>query len=221
MQSNAFVHVQPWLDHILQCIKKDIKTDHLPGDRSFYKSHFGNRPQNKLTQEEIFAAYEKDLLAGNQDLMEWVVNHWVFKHGDLYQHFADRLSKINPNFQEIQNLTDAQAEQILAGAAETFGVTPTYLFARLNGVVFSETIFNRLHQAALQETQARVQAQEQKEQTESIEQLHSKYQRELSRMQEKYEDKIAGVQRKYNTDVEALKKQIRSLQLQLRNQAGS
>lgn len=38
---------------------------------------------------------------------------------------------------------------------------------------------------------------------------------EKARLQDKYEDKLAGVQRKYMTDVEALKKQIRSLQQQL------
>jgi len=214
MEMNSFTYVRPWMEQILQAIRKDIKTDHLPRDKSFFKTHFGNRPQNKLAQEEIFAAYEKELLAGNEELCEWVINRWVFKYGDIYRHFAERLSAINSNFHEIHSLTDSQAEQVLAGAPERFGSVPTYIFSRLNGVVFSEAIFEKLYQAALQETQFRKQAVEEKREQESIEQINMRHQRELSRLQEKYEDKLAGVQRKYSADVEALKRQIRSLQQQ-------
>ena len=212
METNSFTLVQPWMQQILQSIKKDIKTDHLSVDKSFYKAHFGNRPLNKLSIEEIFAVYEKELLAGNADLSDWVVNRWVFRHGDIYRHFADRLNAINPHFQEIQSLTDAQAEQILANAVESFGATKVYIFSRLNGVVFSDMIFDGLHQAALKDTQSKQAEQEQKNLDESIEELKLRHQRELSRLQEKYEDKLSGVQRKYSTDVEALKKQIRALQ---------
>lgn len=215
MESNCFTHVRPWMGQILQSIKKDIKTDHLPGDKSFYKAHFGARSLNKLTQQEIFAVYEKELLAGNQDLIEWVVNHWVFKHGDIYRHFAERLGQINPHFQEIESLTDQQAEQILAGAIEAYGATSTYLFARLNAVVFPDAIFEKLHRDALAETRSQEQMQQQKEEKESQEQLVARHQREMARLQEKYEDKLAGVQRKYTMDTEALKKQIRSLQQQI------
>ncbi len=212
MEMNSFAHVRPWMQQILNSIKKDIKTDHLPKDKTFYKAHFGNQPQNKLSLEEIFSVYEKELIAGNAELCEWVVNRWVFKHGDVYRHFADRLTAINPHFQEIQSLTDAQAEQILAGAVESFGSTDVCIFSRLNGVVFSDAVFERLHQAALKETQSKQAELEQKQADESIEQLTLQHQRELSRLQERYEDKLAGVQRKYNTDVEALKNQIRALQ---------
>jgi hypothetical protein len=215
MEMNSFTYVRPWMDQILQAIRKDIKTDHLPADKFFYKTHFGNRPLNKLTQEEIFAVYEKELLSGNQELGEWVINRWVFKYGDLYRHFAERLSAITPNFQEIQALTDAQAEQVLAGAQEKFGFAETYIFARLNSVVFSDAFFDRLHQAALQETQSKKQVQIEKNEQESLDQLNVRHQRELSRLQEKFEDKLSGIQRKYISDVEALKKQIRSLQQQL------
>jgi hypothetical protein len=218
MEKNSFMLVRPWMEQILQTIKKDIKTDHLPGDKSFYKTHFGNRPQNKLTQEEVFAVYEKELLAGNPDLSEWVINRWVFKYGDLYRHFAERLSAINPNFQQIEILSDAQAEQVLAGCQEKFGSTPTYIFARLNGVVFSDAMFEKLYQEALQETQSKKQMQEIKNEQESIEQITMRHQREMSRLHEKFEDKLSGIQRKYCADVEALKKQIRSLQQQIQAQ---
>ena len=212
METNSFTLVRPWMNQILNTIKKDLKADHLAVDKTFYQAHFGHRPLNKLSMDEIFAVYEKELLAGNPELCEWVVNRWVFKHGDAYRHFAERLSPINPNFHEIQSLTDAQAEQILAGATESFGAITTYLFSRLNEVVFSENIFNKLYQAALKETEETKDQLEKKNIEETIEQLKISHQRELNRIQEKYEDKLAGVQRKYTVDVEALKKQIRALQ---------
>ena len=98
METNSFSALRPWVEQILLTIKKDIKTDHLSTDHSFFKAHFGNRALNKVTQEEIFSVYENELLAGNRELMEWVVNRWVFKHGDIYRHFAERLSAINPHF---------------------------------------------------------------------------------------------------------------------------
>lgn len=218
MEMNSFALVRPWMEQILLSIKKDIKTDHLSTDQSFFKAHFGHRPLNKLTQEEIFSVYEKELLSGNPTLSEWVINRWVFKHGDIYRHFAERLGAINPHFQEITTLTDAQAEQILSGALESFGVTDVYLFARLNSVVFSETIFERLHEAALKETASKQENEVKKAKQESIDQILERHQRELIRMQEKYEDRLAGVQRKYTQDTEALKKQIRSLQQQMQAQ---
>ena len=112
----------------------------------------------------------------------------------------------------MKSLTDAQADQVLAGAIESFGAVTTYLFSRLNGVVFSEAVFERLHQAALKEKKTIQEAIEQKNARESLEEIKSRHERELSRLQEKYEDKLAGVQRKYNVDIEALKNQIRALQ---------
>lgn len=208
---NQFQALQNWTLEILNTIKKDIKTDHLHTDPQFYRTYFGNRPQNRLTSEEIFAAYEKELLVGNESLAEWVVNRWVFKHGDLYQHFADRLSQIHPDFNEIKQLTPEQSEQVLAGAAENFGAIPTFLFSILNGVVFPQATLEKLRQAAEKEkvTQAKEDAETEKK--ESLEKIIATHQREIARLN----DKIAGVQKKYTNDTESLKKQIKSLQQKL------
>jgi hypothetical protein len=217
MQKNPFTLVQPWMNQILHAIKKDIKTDHLSADKIFYKTHFGSRPMNKLPLEEIFAVYEKEILGGNEQIVEWAVNRWVFKNGDLYQHFAKRLSEINPEFSEITELSEAQAEQVLEGA-QVFGALNVYLFARINGVVFPEATFKRLEAAAVSEQESEKAIQEKESAQESLERELDRYKREASRMKEKYDDKLAGVQRKYQTDTEALKKQIRSLQQRLDKQ---
>ena len=200
---------------ILDAIKRDIKTDHLPASPAFARTHFGNRPLNRLTTEEIFAAYEKDLLAGDADLAEWVVNHWVFQHGDVYNHFAERLSQISEDYSEIQGLTEEESEKVLEGAISSFGALNVYLFSVLNGVVFPESVFQSLREAALKEEAAQQKEAAAADERQTVEQMKEKFAREIARVQEKCEGKIAGVLKKYATEVEALKKQIRSLQKQI------
>jgi hypothetical protein len=212
---NKFQTIQPWISFILDTIKKEIRMDHLASSPAFARTHFGNRPLNRLTAEEIFAVYEKELLAGNQDLAEWVVNRWVFKHGDIYKHFAEKLSRIHPDFSAIESLDLIQSEQVLEGAPESFGFLPVYLFSFLNGVVFPEEIFTRLHHAATrEESQKKIEKKEEGER-QSLAEAIARQQRELFSMQQKYENKVAGLMKKYTVDVEALKKQVRSLQHQL------
>lgn len=208
---NQFLSLQNWTLEVLNTIKKDIKSDHLHTDPVFYKAYFGNRPQNRLTSEEIFAAYEKELLKGNEELAEWVVNRWVFKNGDLYQHFAERLSQINENFDQIKTLNEAESRQILAGAVESFGAISTFLFSVLNGVVFPQNILDELRQAAQSEKEARDKKLLSDIEQGGLEKTIATLQREVNRQN----DKILGVQKKYEKDTEALKKQIKTLQQKL------
>lgn len=213
--ANQFESLQGWIPDVLHAIKKDIKTEHLSSDPIFYKTYFGNRPQNRLTTDEIFAAYEKELLKGNADLGDWIVNRWVFKHGDVYSHFAERVSEINPNFEEIQSFDEKQSAKILQGALESLGAVPVFLFSILNGVVFPASIIQSLRAAAEKE-KALSQKQEIADAEKlALEQIVAQHQREMARLQEKYESRVAGIQKKYATDTEALKKQIRSLQQKL------
>ncbi len=218
MQKNPFHAVRPWIPDILHAIKKDLKADHLAVDKIFYKAHFGARPLNKLTLEEIFKVYEKELIEGNQELIEWAVNRWVFKHGDLYQRFASQLSEIHPEFYTIEALTEEQSERLLAALSDS-SASEVYLFSHLNGVVFPESIFERLRIAAEKESEAAKAAELKERAEESVEKELERLRRDAGRLKEKYEDKLAGVQRKYQTDIEALKKQIRSLQQKLDKQA--
>lgn len=212
---NQFETLQPWLAEILYTLKREIKTEHLSKGPSFYKNYFGNRPLNRLTTEEIVAAYAKELVQGNEDLGEWIVNRWVFSHGEIYNHFVERLEKIDAQFNEIQALDESQSNQVLEGAIESFGALPTYLFSVLNGVVFPESVFQRLRLAAEKEDRAVKEEQATAASQESLEQMKARYERDIGRLKEKCEDKIAGVMKKYTTEIEALKKQIRALQQRL------
>lgn len=211
-----FQTIQPWLFQVLSTIKKEIKTEHLSKSPLFYKAHFGNRPLNRLTNEEIYAAYEKELLErGNEEIGEWVVNRWVFRNGDIYQHFADRLSQIDPDFEEIKNLDDMQSQQVLKDSVESFGALPVYLFTILNGVVISPEVLRSLRDAAEKEEAQQKEQAEAARRSESLEQLLERQKTEMLRIEKKYEDKLAGVMKKHAMDVAALKNQIRSLQNQL------
>lgn len=210
--TTIFQTLQPWLPQIIHSIKKEIKTEHLAKSPAFYKAHFGNRPLNRLTNEEISSIYEKELLQADQELSDWVINRWVFRHGDIYQHFADRLALIHPNFYEIKNLDDSQSEKVLAGAPEKFGSLPVYLFVVLNGVVLSSSTVESLRQRAESEEKKRQATESESARQATLEEIIENQKNEMIRIEKKYEEKLAGVIRKHSTDVEALKKQIRALQ---------
>lgn len=205
---NQFLPLKNWMFVILNAIKKDIKSDHLGSDPEFYRTYFGNRPQNRLTAEEIFAAYEKELLEGNAKLAEWVVNRWVFKHADLYQIFAERLAQIDPDFEKIDTLTEEQSREVLQGTVEAYGAIPTFLFVLLNGVVFPESVRSSLMAKAEAEKETLSVQAEKDEGKQNLEKMLASQKREIARLH----DKLSGVQKKYDRDTESLKKQIKALQ---------
>lgn len=213
--NNKFETIQPWISSILHTIKKEIRTDHLPSSPSFVRAHFSNRPLNRVSFEEIFTVYERELVAGNEDLGDWVVNRWVFKHGDIYSHFAERLGQIQPDFSAITSLDLSQSEKVLEGAPEAFGFLAVYLFSMLNGVVFPQEIFHRLESAAKKEEADKEKRRVQEEEHQNLAEIAARREKELASLQQKYESKVAGIMKKYTVDVEALKTQIRSLQRQL------
>jgi len=160
--------------------------------------------------EEIKPALAKELLEGNQDLADWVVNRWVFKHGEVYSHFAERLEAIRLDFATLEALNQAESEQILAGAKEAFGAKPVYFFSVLNDVVFPPSVIEQLRHAAEAENVTVVKVVPQGDAL-----ADEKQRKEITRLEEKYQQKIAGIMTKYTKDVEALKTQIRALQKRL------
>ncbi len=210
-----FTRLQSWLPEITAAIRKDIKVDYLPGSPEFHRKHFGNRPLSRISFEEIQEAFSKELLAGNEEMAEWVVNRWVFQHGDVYTHFAERMVSINPNFDQIKEFTVAESDQILQGAVESFGAKAVYLFSVLNQVVFPAAVVERLRAAAEKEKASAHATETSTQQTTDLSKLIERHNREMTRLSEKFEQKVSGVLKKYTTDVEALKSQIRALQKQL------
>lgn len=214
-RQGKFFLASPWIRDVLGAIKKELKTEHLPGNRSFHQAHFANRPLQRITLEELMAVYERELLHGDEALGEWVTHRWVCKHGDVYQHFAERLTEISENFSQLQALSEEESRRVLAGASERFGPVTTYLFSLLNGVVFPTTIMETLRQEASLYKQQEAHAEEERIDEKNRQSLQEQHERQLRRLQEKYEGKLSGLEKKYQLDTDALKQQIRSLQRRL------
>ena len=207
-----FNTLRPWLEEILLVIKKDIKTDYLPAMQAMYKSYFGSRPVNRLQNEEIHAALIQELENGNEDLAEWIVNRWVFKHGELYQFFASSLEKIQPDFSSLDQLTIDQSQMILSRAKDLFPIKEVYFFSVLNGVVFPQEIFEQLkNEVQTASERKKVEAEVDLKERE-VSKIVENHQREIDRITSKYEKKLEGVLKKYMQDTHALKAQIRALQ---------
>ena len=210
-----FAKIEAWLPEITAAIKKDIKVDYIPGTPEFHRKYFGNRPLSRIPFEEMQEAFKRELLAGNEEMAEWVVNRWVFQHGDVYTHFAERMMKVNAEFDQIKEFSVGESEEILQGAIESFGAKAVYLFSVLNQVVFPAGVFDKLRAAAEAEKASAQAVQATAEQTSDLNKLIDRHNREMTRLHEKYEQKVSGVLKKYTTDIEALKSQVRALQKQL------
>src|SRR5262245_31906385 len=98
-----FEKLSPWITEIFQVLKKELKNDHLLKTPSFVQKHFPKRTIDKVTAEEMAAAYLKEMAEGDEELGEKVITRWVMKNAELYQFFVTELSKINPKFDEIES----------------------------------------------------------------------------------------------------------------------
>ncbi len=207
-----FQTLLPWMDEILGTIKKDIKNDFLAGNPIFCRAHFGNLPQSRISLEDICVAFTKELEKDNDEVADFINDRWVFKHGDIYEHFAERLYAINPDFDQIKELTPEQSRQVLAGTTEAFGARDTYIFSMLNGVVFPASVLATLLQEAKDETERLKQEAQQAAEEKELVKVIERQEKEIAKLVSKHEQALLGVMKKYTADVNALKKQILSLQ---------
>ncbi|WP_068467880.1 hypothetical protein [Candidatus Protochlamydia phocaeensis] len=216
-----FAALADWLPSIIDSVKKDLKNEHLKKDFVFVKKFFPSKNFNKLTNEDLTEAYQKAIAEEEkgEEIAEFVTSRWLIKHGDLYEFFETRLTQINPNFSELEELTSAQAHSLMEEAIREFGAPQTYLFAVLNSVVFPADTFKQLEKRAKQENQQQVEQAQLDAEKMTMDQVKKEFEREIARLTDKYEKKLAGLQKKYLTDVEGLKKQIAQLQRKLHEKA--
>ena len=212
-----FVILAPWMPEIVDSIKKNIKTEHLRADAGFVKRYFSGKNINKLTTEELAEAYT-DAMANAEsvdDLGEFITNRWLLKHGELYNYFEHELSKVNPNFSEIDSIDEGVAMSIMEGSVHQFGAPATYLFCVLNSVVFPKKVYSILEQRAKDTKEKSIVDVETRNETLKAQSVEQNYQLQISRLTDKYEKKISGLEKKYITDVALLKKQVANLQRKL------
>lgn len=207
------IELEDCMPEIIECVKKDLKAEHLRKDYNFSKKYFPGKNINKLENQEIIDGYSKALREESEaeSLAEFIVHHWIFKNSELYHFFEERLSKINPDFTEIKELTSEQATQLEKEAFKEFGVRKTYVFSQLNGVAFSQDHLKKMAVAASKERKDTAEHVVQEAETRSLDDMKAAHAREIARLTDKYEKKLLGVQKKYAQDVEALKKQLSNL----------
>jgi len=207
-----YAELAPWLNEILQLLKKDLKNEHLKKDQVFSQKYFQKKFLDKVTTEELVAAYRQELLEGNEELGEWIASRWIMKRGEVYQLFAHYLASINPNFEEIQEVTSFQAKSLIDASVARFGAVTTYIFSVINGVVFAEADLEALRAQAEEVAPQVEEAVSSALSPEAVDKL-------MLKLTDKYEQRLCGMQKKYTQDVEGLKKQIAQLQRKLSAQS--
>ncbi len=212
-----FALLNNWFGLVIDSVKKDLKNEHLKKDLYFVKKFLGSKNLNKVTTEDLTEAYQQAITEEEkgEELAEFITSRWLLKNSELYELFESRLSQINPNFTDLEELTVAQAQPLMDDSVRQFGAAQTYLFAVLNSVVFPKEIFQRLEQQAKQESQQEEQEAQVRMEKMTTDNLKKAFETEVSRLTDKYEKKLAGLQKKYITDVDGLKKQIALLQRKL------
>lgn len=212
--------LQDWLPRIIEAVKKDLRNEHLKQDWAFVKKYFANKNLNKLSVEEMVEGYRSALSQEEkaEEIAEFISNRWLLKHTDIYHYFEDALTRINPNFQELDELDHNLSSTLVDQAVGQYGAPNTYLFAVINSVVFPKVIYDKLHHRAKEDMRTAEIEEQQAEEELTLANLHNSYQQQIARLTDKYEKKLQGLQKKYLQDTEALKKQISTLQRKLNAQ---
>lgn len=209
--------LQGWMTALIEDVKKDLRNDHLKGDWQFCKTYLAGKNLNKITNEELVEAYSKAVKESEngEALAEFIAHRWLMRNGDLYHYFEQELSKINPNFGEIEKIDSAKAKTIIDGAVKEFGAVKTYLFTVVNSVAFSKEDTAALEKSAKNEVQHKKEEAVAHSEKLTLDQLKTSYEQQIARLTDKYEKKLLGMQKKYTTDVDTLKKQVANLQRKL------
>ncbi len=205
--AEKFSLIDPWGVFLVESIKRDLKIDHMRSNPQFVQKYFTKKVVDKLTVEELKVAYFADVGAGNEEAAEWISSRWMLKNAEIYHYFAEQLAAINPNFDQIECLEEKIGRELMKFSVEKFGSSMTYVFSVLNSVAFSEAIFSDLRNLALEELQLFAEEQSKK----NVVGADAK-EMDVSKLKDKFEKRFAGMQKKYSQDVEALKKQIKTLQ---------
>lgn len=196
----------PWLEEIIDTVKKDLKSEHLKVDRPFCKKYFLGKNPAQIQLKEMVQAYRVDIASGNVGLGELIATRWLLKHTDIYAFFEEKIRPITQDFEQLMELPQEISLLLLQGAVQQFGAKKTYLFSVFNSVVFPPDLYASLRELAAKDVR----------QEEGVSNaLEQREKRELAALVDRYEKKLNGMQKKYLQDVASLKKQISTLQKKL------
>jgi hypothetical protein len=212
-----FADLKEWVPFIIESVKKDIKNDHLKKDLYFFKKYFATKNLHKLGTDELADAYYRAIQEEDrgEEIAEFIASRWLLRNSELYELFQRELSRINPEFADLDELDQPQAQSLIELSNREFGAPHTYLFAVLNSVVFPKESFTSLKKQAVQHQETAEQQKQQQDEKQTIDSLKLVFEREIARLTDKYEKKLMGLQKKYLNDTEGLKKQVSQLQRKL------
>lgn len=212
-----FELLAPWIPSLILTVKKDLKNDHIKRDAPFCKRFLQGKNINKLTDSDLVEAYSKAVKESEdgEALAEFISNRWLLKNGEIYHFYEQHLSAIDPNFSDLQQLSDDAAKKLSAASVKEFGPLQSYLFAVINSVVFPDSVFKDLAMQAKETKLEQDKQEEERQKTASVEDLKRSYEQQIARLTDKYEKKLSGLQKKYVQDMEAFKKQLAQLQRKL------
>lgn len=196
-----------WMPEIISDVRKDLKQEHLPKDRSFCQRHFLGKPFTQATKQELAEAYFKETQSGNDALSEFICTRWLLKHTDIYAFFEKFLQKITSDFELLSGFEESIEKNLKNEACEKFGSIQIFIFSLFNSVVFREKTFFELKESAARENEEKNESQEKL----AYDQMQQHYERKLSTLREKYEKKLSGLQSKYLNDISRLQAEIAKL----------
>lgn len=212
-----FAMLKTWMPEIIDSIKKDLRNEHLKKDAIFHKQYFNSKNPQKITSEELSDGYSKALQDGAQaeQLGEYISNRWLLKNSEVYYFFEKELTQITPNFNELEVMTLEDSKKLMESSSQQFGPMRAYVFSVMNSVVFPKEIYDQLNQKAVTAASQQKKAEQETEERQSYDEMKRSFEVQLARLSDKYEKKLAGLERKYHLDVDALKKQVSTLQRKL------
>lgn len=216
-----FLDLDEWMSQLIDCVKKELRNDHLKKDVYFVKKFLQAKNIHRVTGDELAQAYRQAIQEEEKGeaIAEFVASRWLLKNSEMYDFFERELTQISPDFANIDELDAQQAQEMIEASAGQFGVLNTYLFAVLNSVVFPADSFLALKMRAREDRHNVTQEEQLLEQL-TGEEARRSFELAIARLTDKYEKKLSGLQKKYVNDVDTLKKQIAALQRRLQNQKG-
>ncbi len=133
---------------IIRSIRRDLRVDHLKQDDGFLKKHFGKKSPNKLKTEDLVPVYSPYLKEGDEKIWEFFTERWLMKHGGIYDFFEAGLMTVAKDFTELEELDEEFSKRLASESVKHFGALDTYIFCVLNTVVFPESVYKELREAA-------------------------------------------------------------------------
>lgn len=209
--------LKEWTPHLIDVVKKDLKNEHLKQDFVFVKKYLQGKNINKLTLEDLILGYSAAIEQeeSGEKIAEFITNRWMIHSSELYGFFEKELSKVNPDFDAIEELEEPVGRRLIDESVRQFGALNTYLFSVINSVAFNKGQFQELKAASQKEQETQKREAEKVAEARTFDQMKQEFEQRLIRIEDKYEKKLDGLQRKYLKDTDTLKKQVANLQRKL------